>query len=325
MRVVSFRDFVTVVCLLTITATGRAEDLSFTMVVPPVSDFNAGESVPNRSIVIGSPPALSADFPQPLCCTCNQTCSDESSGLEKMLGCFSGCQVKFVPYGWLFEVHGQSTVRGVSNEIDLTTREMLNLLEHNVHFVFSGQLELQNGSWGLIINGFYVNAGFGNQIRRFDFSANYKQAIVDVTAAYALEGMPDFLCLPAGSRVELLAGGRYWMLDGGVTVTGPMGGTASANGEREWVDPIVGSRITMPISSNLGMQFRADVGGFDWGNASKFTWNVEAMIQYRCSESCSLLVGYRLLDVDYTRDSGNERFALDAQFRGPVAGLAIEF
>jgi hypothetical protein len=239
--------------------------------------------------------------------------------------CLCGFKVRFVPYGWLFAVHGNATVRGLNAPIDLSIRDTLEIVETDADMLFMGKLEVENDEIGMIINGFYFRAGFDNAIRRFNFNSTFTMAIVDMAWTYNLMSDPEALSLPYLSRFDLLAGMRYWLLDGGVTVTGPLGNTRSDSGEKEWVDPIIGGRIIVPLCEGADAQIRGDVGGFDWGTASEFTWNFEALAAVQCNEWLSLRGGYRILDVNNHRGSGGTRFGLDAQFRGPVVEVAIEF
>jgi hypothetical protein len=52
---------------------------------------------------------------------------------------------------------------------------------------------------------------------------------------------------------------------------------------RGWFDPIVGCRLRVRLRERLTEQVRGDIGGFDIGEASRFTWNVEALLEVRCS------------------------------------------
>jgi hypothetical protein len=283
-------------------------------------------------------PVVSTDnFPQPISNIGDAPCGDERGGCcangyndscdGGSCSLFPGYRVKFVPYGWLSEIHGNATVRGVTQNLHVSSRDLVELLQHDVHFFFMGKLEIEqeDGPFGIITNGYYINAGLANDIEGFSFFKKYEQAMVDVAFKYELSGIADVLHLPACSKVDLLAGFRYWMFDLGVTVTGKGGGTASFNGKREWVDPFMGTRVFVPLDECSNFQFRADFGGFSWGTASKYTWNIESLIETQWTSNCALRAGYRILDVDNRRGSGGNRFAFDVQYRGPVIELAITF
>jgi hypothetical protein len=282
---------------------------------------------------IAKPPVSTDDFPEPMtsfgtgcgdnapCCSdqsccCNDCCCNGSSGWD----------VKFVPYFWLTEMHGNATLRGVTNPVHISSRDLLDIIEHNAHFLFAGSLEAEQkqGPFGAVVNAYYLNAGLSNAVERFNFDSNFKMAIIEMAAAYKLEGAAEALSLPPCSKVNLLLGGRYWMLKGAGTITGPLNNSVSFDLNQQWVDPLIGGIIRVPLNCYSSFNVRGDVGGFGWGTASDFAWNLAALVEMRY-DCCTLRAGYRVLDVDQERGQGNQRFALDVQFRGPVTELVFTF
>jgi opacity protein-like surface antigen len=79
------------------------------------------------------------------------------------------------------------------------------------------------------------------------------------------------------------------------------------------------------IDEKLAAGVRFDFGGFGIGEGSNLTWNLLAGIDYKLKENMSLKAGYRIFDLDYDSGSGNKKFGIDAQFRGPIFGIAIKF
>ena len=161
---------------------------------------------------------------------------------------------------------------------------------------------------------------------RIDLSVGFAQAIVDFGVTYDIA---ENLNLPSGPNpweAEFLVGGRYNLLEADrITITGPRGRSITRSGERDWVDPIIGGIIRAPLNPDLAMSFRGDVGGFGIGSASEFTWNIEALAEYKCSEYCRLMLGYRLLDIDQEQGGGDDRFEYDVQIRGPIARIGFEY
>jgi hypothetical protein len=229
-------------------------------------------------------------------------------------------RLRFGVPAWLPEIHGDATVRGVQAPVNVSTRDLFKAVD-DLNSAFVGRLEGDAGRWGFIADGLYVNlsADRGLVGDRINASAGVKNAIVDALVTYDIFESDDGTD-PIDARTELLAGARYWMLGGDVTVTGPRGNSVSASGTRQWVDPVVGARFSAPVAEDLLFRLRGDIGGF--GAASRFTWNVEAVGEYRCSECCGLQLGYRVLDVDYARGDG---FAYDVNYRGPIAMLVFDF
>ena len=89
-----------------------------------------------------------------------------------------------------------------------------------------------------------------------------------------------------------------------------------------WIDPIVGARFVTDLTPKLSLIGRADVGGFEIGDASKLTWSAAACLGWRFSPLVSAWAGYKHLDVEREDDKEN---SLDLAFSGPVLGVGFTF
>lgn len=238
--------------------------------------------------------------------------------------CPKAWRVRVIPYGWLTEMDGHLTVHGETAKVDVSFSRTLDLIFNDLNLLAMGQVEAYYGKCGVIFNGNYLDVSPGTEVGNLNFSTDVAMTTLDLVFAYELVS-PAGLGAPAGTRLEALAGFRYNALSAGLTVTGPAGRTATASGSEDWYDAIVGARLRVPLCDCATVQVRGDIGGFDLGDSSKLTWNIEVMFEYRWSERCSLVGGYRWLDIDYERGSGAGRFAYDMLLSGPVLGLAIDF
>lgn len=88
-----------------------------------------------------------------------------------------------------------------------------------------------------------------------------------------------------------------------------------------WVDPVVGGRVRMDLSDRYFLRVMGDVGGFNWGDASKFTWQGWAMIGRRVKKHWTVEAGYRGLGI--IREKGGAR--ADIIYQGPVLGGSYRF
>lgn len=266
-------------------------------------------------------------YPQPYCPTsyCQPNCHPPAF-CQSIVACRTeGYRVKLAPYGWLSEMRGNVAVAGVSNDVNIGTSDLLNILKLVDGAAF-GRIEVDNNERGLLLDTYWIAVGLDRKVYGFDFSTDFEMAIVELAYSQKLHGLPQLLALPPQSTIELLAGGRYWMLNGAGSVRGPLGiGPIQFSGRHEWVDPIFGGRMTVPISHATTIQARADIGGFGWGRSSDFTWNTEAVIQRRWTERCSLVAGYRILDVNQNRGNNSQGLVWNMQFRGPIFQIALQF
>ncbi|SMO83346.1 hypothetical protein [Paracoccus laeviglucosivorans] len=132
-----------------------------------------------------------------------------------------------------------------------------------------------------------------------------------------LQGGYRFYDTP-GLTLDGLAGARYWHVSNELTVKA-LGQSRTFKESFSWFDPLVGLRAFAPINDRWSVQGQADIGGF--GVGSDMTWSVLATVNYVVTDSASISVGYRVLDVDY-EDDGH---VFDTRMQGPVIGATWRF
>ena len=118
---------------------------------------------------------------------------------------------------------------------------------------------------------------------------------------------------------EVVGGARYTSLKTEIELRKPLE-TTTTKASADWVDPIVGARLALPLSEAFAFTFRGMLGGF--GVGCDFTWDVDARLKWHVSKSVGLSVGYRYLDQDYEKDGG---FKWDVVSQGPLAGASLTF
>ena len=88
-----------------------------------------------------------------------------------------------------------------------------------------------------------------------------------------------------------------------------------------WIDPVVGLRVGADLTENLSLTVTGNVGGFDIGSASKFSWEVLALLGYRLGGHWSVTAGYRGLGIE--REKGDT--SVNLILHGPQVGLYYRF
>ena len=116
-------------------------------------------------------------------------------------------------------------------------------------------------------------------------------------------------------KIDGLAGFRYWHFGESVSFT-----TNSLNftGSQNWVDPLVGGRITGILTPKVELTIGGDIGG--WGAGSQIDYQIFGLLGYRIKPALALQAGYRYLYFDYRRASGA---FLDNTTSGVVFGVSI--
>ena len=213
------------------------------------------------------------------------------------------------PYLWFPGVHGTVGANGHSASLHASAADLLS----NFRFGLMATAELRRKRLLIPVDMDWVRLGddkalpFANQ---------------GVTAVVKLD---EFILTPKiGYRIldreqikiDALTGFRYWHLGENLqfnpTITG-----RDFSGSQNWVDPLVGGRITTALSPKLEVLIAGDVGG--WGVGSQLDYQAVGALGYRLKPKYILQVGYRYLDVDW-RSGGN---IFDTASSGVFFGVTI--
>lgn len=224
---------------------------------------------------------------------------------------------ELVPYLWASRLNGQveaATLPAVSVSIDFP--DVLKTLD----FGFMGAFEARSGRWGLLLDGIYTkNSGSATASRadigvEVDAELKLKQTLFAAAVAYRV--------VEGDSLVDLVVGGRYNHADADAKINASLyglNGSVARSGDKAWTDPYVGVRVIHPLSERWKAVAYADVGGFHV--ASKFAWQGIVGLKYANTESVATDLGYRIMKIDFERDS----FAYDMRTDGLYVGLGVRF
>ena len=114
-------------------------------------------------------------------------------------------------------------------------------------------------------------------------------------------------------KIDALTGFRYWHL-GQTLEFIPSRLGLNFEGSQNWVDPLVGGRIELPLSKALVVNIFGDVGG--WGAGSQLDYQIGGLLGYKWTPKWTLQAGWRYLDVNYR---GSAIF--DATLSGVLFGV----
>ncbi len=284
-----------------------------------------------------APPAWSQDDPPPL-----EVLDDASESW----------QIRLTPFAWLAAADGKVAARGLEAEFDSSFSDILS----NIDFAIMGRVEAQHGPWHLYLAGVYMEGSDGRgvdgplpefvdlsflvppplpgdilsevRLPQLDsIDVDLDLGIVELGGGYRLAELET----EHGSdlTLDVLAGARYFTLGTDVTLgitPGPLNllpTRVERSQSKDWIDPTIGAKLVVPLSEDLQLGLRGDIGGF--GAGSDLTWNVVGGFEHDIAPGTSLVVGYRILDIDYERGSGSDKIVFDTQFRGPIIGFTFRF
>jgi hypothetical protein len=237
--------------------------------------------------------------------------------------------VTVAPYIWFASLDSTNTVNGLSGHTDLSFNEVLDIAQMS----FNARAEARKGPWGLLFDVTYMDLedelkGTRSPVN-YRFDETIRNLASDFAVSYRVYERSFGLELKRKMAIDPYVGVRYGYLKQEVklNVAIPNVGSqgATLGGSEDWVEPFVGGRILWEISEKVSAGIRGDIGGFGIGSASDLTWNAVVWLGYRMTDRIDLGLGYRILDLDYSRGSGASEFGLDVRADGPLVGVSIRF
>lgn len=248
--------------------------------------------------------------------------------------------VALAPYFWISSMSGNTTIRGIKVDTDLSFSDILD--DTNSVFGIEGAIDVRYDRLVFQFNGTYVRLKAENEqsiFRNTELSADTKFQLswYELFAGYRFFDTPIGKD-PASHRrmsADAFVGGRHTGLDlntkisTDTTINLPEGGDLSFGQTREyddskdWLEVFVGARIGIDLSEHWSLSLRADVGGFGI-DGSQFSWQTIALIGYRWQMdgwTLAMFGGFRALGQDYR--SGE--FGWDEILYGPMLGAEFAF
>lgn len=232
-------------------------------------------------------------------------------------------QFEFTPYVWAASADFDSTMSGITSEVDVSFKDVWDNLDEFDMVAFSGRFEAWKGDWGLFSDIQYVDVKYDEEFQPpigIKLDMDIADNSLDVGAAYKIIKKP---LGESGSRMFTLAplgGLRYHYLKQETKLNG-----VKLGGDEDWVEAFVGVQIACELTQNFTVGAITDYGGFGIGTASDHTWNFVAGVDWMFWKQMSLKLGYKIFDIDYSRHSGNKKFGMDGKLHGPMLALTIRF
>ena len=209
-------------------------------------------------------------------------------------------------------IDGQARAGPLEADIDVSASEVFDHLE----FGAMGSYRWDSDPWSFQLDAMYASlaaeqAGSRELARA---TLDLDQTMIEVDAGYQLT-----------KNLQVLAGARYWDIETEIAVhgSGPSDIVRRSSGGNSWTDPLIGLRVVVPIGEHWAFIARGDVGGF--GVGADVAWHATAFFDWHFGESLSMVLGYRIFDLEFDEGRGDGRFELDLQESGPGIGIAYSF
>jgi hypothetical protein len=211
------------------------------------------------------------------------------------------------PYLWLPGVHGGIGVN--STQIVGIHASAGDLLSH-FRFGLMGVVEPRYKRIVMPLDIMWVRIGDDKALTNLGTVGNFKASEFILTQKIGYQLVKTKMI-----TIDALGGFRYWHLGQSVSFTT---NTLNFSSSQNWVDPLVGGRITGNLSPKVSVTIAGDVGG--WGAGSQLDYQIVGLLGYRIKPAVALQLGYRYLAVDY-RNGG--QFATNTRFANLVTSGAV--
>lgn len=225
------------------------------------------------------------------------------------------------PYFWAAGIRGDVGARDRGPvSVDVPFRDIFDNLR------FGGMVvgEAHNGTWGVFTDLIYLKIEADRSLTGTLGGAplNLSGTLETTSVTATLMGQYRALATQTAS-LDIMAGVRVWSVDNQLSLGLTAGGTpvaAFTGTERQtWVDPMIGAKSRVDLTSSWFLTGWAMIGGF--GASSNLSWDLMGGIGYQWNNAVSFIGGYRALSVDYNHDG----FEFDVTQQGPVLGAIIRF
>ena len=234
-------------------------------------------------------------------------------------------QFFIAPYLWFVGLNGDMAVNGQELQVNADFGDIWDQLD----FAFQIRAEAMKKNYFVFLDNTYMKLSINQNIEPetpLPIGANIDVGIKMNTLEF---GGGYRLVAPKPSvpvYFDLYGGGRWWIVDIDQKIKFNNLPDQDSDQNEKWLDLIVGARIIALLTENLIATVRTDVGGFNFGFSSKFTWNIIANMAWETGwHGFTPYIGWRTLYVDYEDGSGSDFFRYNVWMNGIQAGLGFRF
>lgn len=231
---------------------------------------------------------------------------------------------------WIPSISGTFASGGVSAHGDRSPPDLGGILEEflpdaatSLEFAFMGRVTVEKGPWSLMADGFYASVGetLDWKVRDADTTGSLDAAIVRVFGAWQTSRRLG--CGPCAPTLRLgpLLGARGYMVDLHID----QANGEEVDGEKTWVDPIVGLKADLAFRNGASIDLVADVGAaFD---GTHYSWSVSAELTWPLGRGGHWFVlgGWTILNVDHDVPLGSQDLEIHLHLSGPHVGFTYRF
>jgi hypothetical protein len=214
------------------------------------------------------------------------------------------------PYIWLPGVHGTVGALGRDSSVHATPGDLIS----NFRFGLMGTVEARRKWLLLPLDMMWVRLGDSKALPFPNLEATNADIKADEFILTPKVGIR--LLNQEKIKIDVLTGIRYWHFSENVHFV-PSNLNLNFTASQDWVDPLLGGRITGVLAPKIVITIFGDVGG--WGTGSQLDYQFGGVLGYKIKPKWTLQAGYRYLFADY-RNGGT---AIEMVTSGVLMGITF--
>jgi hypothetical protein len=233
---------------------------------------------------------------------------------EMMDAFFKKWKVSITPYWYFFGAEVEATVG------DRTTQSIISAGQVSSSFAggFNARLDVNKAHWGGFIDVSDMQFSKQNSSRLAATTLDAESLINHYCLYYRFKGIPIF---------DIYGGVRSFTFNSNINlqpfpVIGRFNGHTVAH-STSWTDPIIGARMTAPLSKTFFIMVGGDTGSFasDHGSSAAY-----AIGSWALNKNITLNGGYMMLNFNIDQGSTFvNKTSVKARMTGPMLSIGINF
>lgn len=221
-------------------------------------------------------------------------------------------------YLFAAELDGDSTLSGVTSDVDVSFDEIL----ENLDLGYMAYIEHRRGRWSYFGDIAYLklttdDSSTSDGLLEVDIDVELEQTVLEAFVGYRV------LERETGSKTlgfDLYLGARNTRLDISLDSDASLLGLARSSergDDDDWTDTVVGLRLQYGSTEGWIGSLRLD-GGDGSDSSSR---QLLALVGYQSDSNWVFFGGYRYLNID-VEDGGDNGFGIDIDYQGPMFGAS---
>lgn len=233
---------------------------------------------------------------------------------EMMDAYFKKWKVSLTPYWFFFSADIDMQVGDKATNSVMSPGEISSMLSGG----FNARLDVNKSHWGGFLDVSDLQFSKQNSSRLASTTVEMESLINHYCLYYRFKGIPVF---------DIYGGARSFVFNTNITMKpvfslGRFDGR-SIGSSTSWTDPIIGVRMTAPLSKNFFATIGGDAGGFSGDHNSSSAY---LLLSWEINRTIMINGGYQMMNFNLNKSViTGDAMTVNARLKGPALSIGINF